>query len=164
MLNIDTPPLQSPSPLYASSVVRTACLHAVVARGTLLALVGITPLLLGALLLPPSTLHGLGVVLFAFFLFCVVCGLLPYKRLAKKQLHPDVLHIEGPFLIYTINKRTQKHIPLSEVLSFHYRAYSQSQYGITLLLKDNKTPLFFPYFTQGTAHLLQSHLNDVMHP
>lgn len=145
-------------PFQVFSVVRTVCLRKALGRGTILALLGIFPLMLSAILLPAEILHGLGVVLFGFFLFCLLCGLLPYKRLAKKQLHPDSLYVENSLLIYTKNGHIKKRIPIDSILSLHPLTRHPSDYGIRLVLK-NKTDLFFPHFTAGCAASLQEVLS-----
>lgn len=169
--------IDSLASFHCLSVVRTTCLREVVKRGTWLGLVGIFPLLLSAILLPSQILHGWGLGMFVFFLTCLMCGLLPYKRLVKKQLHPDVLFIEGPFLIYALNGRNgriKRCIPVDQVLSSQYIAYSTNYYGIEVFLKNEKLHVnesedknknkkirvFFPYFTQGTDHLLQEALHE----
>lgn len=155
MIHASTPP-------HTFSVVRTICLHRAVGRGTILALLGIFPLILSAILLPAQILHGLGVVLFGFFLFCLLCGLLPYKRLARKQLHPDTLYIEDALLIYTQSGRIKQRIPVDTILSIHSLTRSTSDYGIELVLKTQRR-LFFPHFTHTSVASLQSQLNNIMH-
>lgn len=139
------------------SVVRTACLNRALGRGTILGLLGIFPLMLGAILLPAKLLHGLGIVLFAFFLVCLLCGLLPFKRLARKQLHPDTLYIEDALLVYTKEGSVKRRIPINHILSLRAFTYSTSDYGIELVLQD-KRHLLLPYFTDSSAASLQEEL------
>lgn len=184
--------IDSSTPFYSHSVVRTVCLRKAVRWGTVLALLGLFPLLLSVVLLPAQALHGLGLALFAFFLFCLLWGLLPYKRLAKKQLHPDALYIESSrnnwdkehkspqghqgqgtlendsdCLVYAVNGQIKQRLPLRDIISLHYITRSLSDYGIEIVLtnsNDTTTRLFFPYFTQASSDELETHLNDIMHP
>lgn len=151
--------LPTPS-LICFSVVRKDALRQVLGRGTVLSLIGFVPLLLGAILLPAQTLQGLGVILFGFFLLCVVFGLLPYKRLSKKQLHPDSFYLEDSHLTYVLNGYIKKNIPVEEILSSHYVAHSANNYGIELTLKKPNPDFFLPYFTQNSAELLQEQLEE----
>lgn len=153
-------------PFYMHSVVRTPCLRSAVKRGTVLSLLGLAPLLFSTIFLPAKALQGPGILFFALFLLALVFGLLPYKRLVKKQLHPDTLYIEDSMLIYLCNGRLKQRIPLDEIVHARYIAPQENYYGIELSLKkktNHPQRIFFPYFTRSSCNLLESNLNDVVH-
>lgn len=155
----------TPTSFYTQSVVRTPCLQSAVKRGTFLALAGLAPLFFSAIFLPAKVLQGVGILFFALFLLTLVLGLLPYKRLVKKQLHPDTLYIENSTLFYISNGNVKQAIHLEEIVSSRYIARKESDYGIELNLKKNSIEkcVFFPYFTQNSYNLLQPYLNNIVH-
>lgn len=167
--------------LYTS--VSTALKRHVLLRGTCIAGSGITVLVLGGMFIAEPMLKYWGAPLLIICGILVAGGLIPYRRLMRLELNPQVLAIEnGDELVYIVKGKKKLSIPLEEIHNMTFFERDQA-YGIGVCLKSAGPrnikvfdrcfdagefhanarkrfgcDLFFPYFTKRSWAELQNYL------
>lgn len=164
----------------ALEVVRTSVdkelLRRVVLRGSLIAAVGLLLMLFGNGI-PASHLSGWGAGIVLLSLALITLGLLPYRRLARLQLHPNELTLSEEELLYTRKKAPPLWIDRSSIADLRWLRRGEL-YGIAITLRPPATrradlqqevarwrrlldcDLFLPYFSKESCDQLQSSLSE----
>lgn len=117
-----------------TTTIHASLLRKFLLRGTLIAGLGAFLLLLGGTLLPLHTLQiwGIPVMVVAFVL--IAMGLVPYRRLAKKQIHPDKLLCEEEQWTFVYRGKPLFKIPAQSIDTLTFREEGEV-YGLCFQLK-----------------------------
>lgn len=124
-----------PTPVFIiRTTISTRLTRRALFKGALIALPGVIGWWLGAIFLSPPLLKGWGVGLFLVALALIAAGLLPYRRLSRKQLHPDsLISLDGKQLLYLYEGKPILTLPLRSIAATHY-IDEGTVYGIAIRL------------------------------
>ena len=148
-------------------------------KATLIAGSGVALLALTGSFVPPDYLRFLGWPLLFIGGALIAWGMVPYRRLCRKEDCPDELHVvNGQYLRYHVKGKPVFSVPFASIAAMRH-IDSAGGYGIAVSLKEgsapvivhdhrfdyprfrsrserfSKTSLFFPYFSrQSMTRLL----------
>lgn len=150
-------------------------------KGSLIAAIGIIPLILAGTLIPAAQLAPWGMILFLFGIGMVALGLIPYRKLCRLELCPDELIIDADnSLTYLKQRKLLVTIPSENIDKISY-IDDPYHYGIALtfnspttkkiaihdvrmgrkhLRKGQNEDLFLPYFSKRTYKELKEYFRD----
>jgi hypothetical protein len=173
------------------SSIPNPLLRALLIRGTVLGVAGISILIYGGVLVSHRVLEHWGWLWFLAGVFLVTLGLRPYRRLSQLQLHPYSLSISAEAVDFGRGGKTFYTLPLSLIASLrHVDERPESGILVTLHkehserirvldphfpmaehLTENKKKfggdLFCPFFSTASLRALAEHLeaglDDIVH-
>lgn len=146
--------------------------------GTFCAICATLMLVAGGVFLKSQLLTIWGMPLFFIWILFVSLGMIPYRKLANLEDHPDKILIEVGNLVFFSKGEAYLTIPLDNISQIDFME-RRGAYGLGLLLKyPAPNPvivhvparkiskyqlrygydLFFPFFSQQTANELKSYL------
>jgi hypothetical protein len=129
-------------------------------RGSMIGGVGVIILFLSGAFLPVHALSVWGIPLFFLSMGLITFGMLPYRKLTRLEKVPDeILLSSKDILIYRRRGKIIFTTPLSSIKSCTYKD-DESIYGIEISMKENSKTYFFPYFSQRSANLLISTIDQ----
>lgn len=153
-------------------------------KGTFLAAIGAFILLAGGALIPASHLSLWGAPLVLLAIILIAGGLIPYRRLCKKELCPDRIEINESFhffrkgrLILAIPFQAIASLSFVSTLSYyglmiHLYPHCQQKIAIHFFIPElthlrrsgrKKVEIFLPFFSSGCVDKLKARLNNVVH-
>ncbi len=153
--------------LILRSAIKEELLFNFLKRGTALALIGILPLLFGALFLNTSQLGNWGLLIYFFSMGLIALGLIPYRRLLRLQKSPNELILcQDDTLIFKRRGKQLLKIPFHEIAQVRFIEENKI-YGIGIDLKINRPTkkkqlgcdFFFPYFTKRSFERMKKVLD-----
>jgi len=103
-------------------------------RGSFLAGVGVTGLLLAGIFLPLPEMEKLGPVIFIFSLGLITLGLLPYKQLKRLEENPYTITIDDQWLHFAKGHKPLFSIPICSIDQIIF-INQKNEYGIGIFLK-----------------------------
>ncbi len=123
--------------LTLRSSIKSSLYKKILFRGSFLSLLGFLPLIYGSLWMDAQALSVWGIPLFFSGIALIMFGMLPYKRVAELQKHPNQIHlIDEHSLCYDhLGKKTMT-VPFSAINNIGYYE-SSGIYGIKLHLKNS---------------------------
>lgn len=161
---------------YFSSI-RPELKKEILFRGSLWAALGTIPLIYGGAFFGVQELGIWGIALLGFWLFCLLVGMIPYRKLTRKESNPDSLVIDSEKITYFKGKNEILRVPLQSIESLSF-VDDGLLYGIGVRLKnpvpekvvvfDEKSTiygvegysLFFEYFSERVCKDLKEELMD----
>jgi|GEM_PF-2194641 len=161
------------------STISSPLLRSVLFKGFTLAFLGIFILVLAVIFIPASTLQRWGWLLFLLSFSSLTLGLLPYRRLSRLQLKPHKLVlVDLNHLAFYSRGEKILTLALQSISKISYVDHAR-HYGIAISLKpppiapivihqplkevkffrhkgckEEKSDLFFPYFSPSAYHEL----------
>lgn len=125
-------------------------------KGTILASLGIIPMLYGALFLNKETLGTWGIGLYLSGMALIAIGLIPYRNLSRAQKNPNEIIIsEDESITYKSKGKLAFTLPIKEIHSIRYLE-REHLYGIELII--NGKSVFLPYFTEKSYERVKSQI------
>lgn len=125
-------------------------------RGSGIAGVGATLMVISGTFFSVTTLQTWGLVIFGLSVGMITLGLLPYRRLTYLELNPYRLEIYKDQWIEAHLGKKQYRIPIDTIREVKYVS-DRGRYGITLILKsDPADAIPLPYFTRRSYDRLCS--------
>lgn len=135
-------------PLILRSSLSTALKRRVLFRGTALACLGATILLLSGIFIPAVTLGIWGFLIITFSAALITIGLLPYRKLTFLEVNPNKLVIDHRMVHFLEKEKEQLSIPLSVIKKIEFFQKGEL-YGIGLKLEhplSEKLIVYDPHF------------------
>lgn len=152
-------------------------------RGSFIASLGAVFLIYTGTQLSQETLSNWGLVFFFGSLLLIRFGLVPYRKICKKELHFDELFLFQNHLSFRSKDHGTFHLEFSDIASIDYSPHKI--YGIQIFFKEGafekiKAPKeyqqyrdyckkkwecdwFLPYFSHPSYEKLQASLQDIVH-
>lgn len=127
----DQPPRES---FTVRSVIKPELFRLTLKRGGWIAAAGAFILVLGGTFLPLAYLKVWGVPLFFAGLILIAIGWLPYRRLQRLEVNPNLLQYDGEFLIFAREGKPLFKIPEKSIAKFEY-VEKEALYGAAIWLK-----------------------------
>lgn len=152
--------------------VRQTLLRKALLRGTLLGAVGVALLLFATFYHPSHTIRW-GVAFVLVFILLVSMGLIPYRRLARLQTHPDELHLgvgsftyihrQTPFVTLSVEAvKDVRWIEVGELYGIGIdidEIPGPAQPFATLSRRRAGCDLFFAYFSETSFREFKEYLD-----
>lgn len=171
--------------LKLRSSVKPTLMRFVLIRGTILGFIGACLLLYGALFLPAETLKMWGFPILILALILIAVGLIPYRRLTRRERYPDELIVDGSNTIhFNIRGEPTFSIPLQNMERYSYLEKGRL-YGLGIWLKQPEKDkieihnskfdlekykltsqkqyecdIFLPFFTQRSYNILNAFIKE----
>lgn len=121
-------------------------------QGSIIALIGAALLLWAGIFVPLPWMEDWGWLIWLTSLSFFALGLIPYRRLCRKELFPDTIELRDDYLFYYQEGKEKKKISLHQIKSVKGLQKKQF-YGIELKLKSSEK-LVFPYFAKRAQEKL----------
>lgn len=158
--------------ILVRSCIKPSLLRSTLFRGTYIAIAGVIIIVTSGMLLPLFLLRVFGLPLLLLGFALIASGLLPYRRLAKLEMHPYEIAYDETHLLFFRNKKPAFKVPLELLQKIEY--YEKGKlYGMGVKMKkslkdqviiyDKKLDiptffstnegfdLFLPYFTKSAS-------------
>lgn len=135
-------------------------------RGTIVAVGGALILIFCGIFCPTQVLTQWGWAIFAFAIFLIIIGQLPYKKVCSLENEPSSFLINDQNeCLYFEKGIIQRHFNFDHVEKFSYcqRGGFFGLPGLSVHFKNQKTDLFFPFFSLKTCTRLQDFLETEDH-
>lgn len=125
-------------------------------RGTLIAFIGFVPILYAGAFVPQETLEVWGLPIFFGGGALIVFGLLPYRRLCRREENPaEIVLDEQQKLRYVVRGQVRLCLSFDAIRAARFTTRGRL-YGIRLETEEGA--YFLPYFSKRSAKRLQEYL------
>jgi hypothetical protein len=136
------------------STIRPCLKRHLIQRSLLFACPGFFLIFYMGVFLPVSSLERWGIWGFISAFILISCGMIPYRRITRLELHPHSLSLGREGFYFHHTRKGEKFFSFQEIQTAYF-IQKKGFYGIRLHLKEKKSFLL-PYFSETTFEALET--------